>query len=91
MGAVLTSTGDSAGAIGTIEARNATLSATYGARFVNLLQVLKDANDGSPDDLADIAAGYVPRSLRSDAVHLNDAGYAIVAAAMRAAHLSMGW
>jgi hypothetical protein len=70
---------------------NAQLAATYGPRFVNVLQMLIDANDGSPTDLDDVAEGYVPSSLRSDASHLNDDGYAIVAEGFHAAHVAMGW
>lgn len=70
---------------------NAQLAATYGPRFVNVLQMLIDANDGSPTDLDDVADGYVPSSLRSDASHLNDDGYAIVAEGFHAAHVAMGW
>jgi hypothetical protein len=70
---------------------NAELGATYGPRFVNVLQDLIDANDGSPEDLEDVEGGFVPASLRSDATHLNDAGYANVAASFHAAHVAMGW
>lgn len=70
---------------------NAALAATYGACFVDLLQALKDAHDGSPGDLSDVGNGWVPRSLRADTIHPNDAGYAIVADAFRAANDAMGW
>lgn len=86
VGSVLipTALGDS----GTI---NAQLAETYGARFVDVLQALIGANDGSPADLADVANGYTPTSLRVDEVHLTDAGYAIAAAQFKAAHDAMGW
>lgn len=70
---------------------NARLSARYGARYVDLPGVLMQAHNGSAEDLADIAAQLVPRSLRIDAVHLNGAGYAIVAQAMHAATTARGW
>jgi lysophospholipase L1-like esterase len=63
----------------------------YGPRFVDVLAALRVAVDGSPEDAADVAAGYVPRSKRSDPVHLNDAGYAIVAATLKARHDAMGF
>lgn len=88
---VTMSTGDSAGAIAGLAAVNAALAATYGDRYVDLMAALVAAGDGSANDLADIAAGYVPRSLRADAVHLNDAGYAVVAATFRARTLAIGW
>lgn len=91
VGSVLTSAGDSEGTVATIEARNAALASTYGARFVDVLSALRAAHDGSPGDLEDIAASHVPRSLRHDAVHLNDAGYEIVAASFGAAHVAMEW
>lgn len=72
-------------------ALNARLKATYGARFVDVLSDLIGANDGSEGDLEDVASGYTPRSLRVDGVHLNDAGYAIVAAGFKAATDAMGW
>ncbi|WP_417247857.1 hypothetical protein [Celeribacter sp.] len=81
IGAILTSAADSASAVSNIEGLNADLATTYGAKFVDLLGALKAAGNGSPEDNADIANGYVPRSLRSDDVHLNDSGYEIVASA----------
>ncbi|NML74999.1 hypothetical protein HHL25_12775 [Rhizobium sp. S-51] len=70
---------------------NARLSASYGARYVDLPGLLRPAHNGSAEDLADVAAQLVPRSLRIDAVHLNGAGYAIVAQAMHAATTARGW
>jgi lysophospholipase L1-like esterase len=87
----LSASSDSAGKIAARTAFNAALSTAYGARYVDLPGALRTANDGSANDLLDIAAGYVPRSLRVDELHLNDAGYAIVAAAMHAATVSRGW
>jgi lysophospholipase L1-like esterase len=66
------------------QAVNSALQAAYGSRFVNVFAALQAENDGSGDDLADVASGLVPRSLRSDALHLNTAGYAIVSAAVLA-------
>ncbi|KKB11063.1 hypothetical protein VE25_14890 [Devosia geojensis] len=91
VGAILPSAGDSAAAIAAIAARNAHLASAHGRRFVDLLAVLQAAGDGSSGDAADIAAGLTPRSLRSDDVHLNDAGYALVASAFVQAHEAIGW
>lgn len=46
-------------------------------RFVECLTALQAANDGSTEDLQDVADGLVPRSLRSDFIHENAAGEAI--------------
>lgn len=43
------------------------------------------------DDDADIAAGFVPRSLRSDSIHLNDAGGMALAHAVHRAAQERGW
>ena len=43
------------------------------------------------DDDADIAAGYVPRSLRSDSIHLNDQGGIALAHAVHRAAQERGW
>lgn len=43
------------------------------------------------DDATDIANDVTPSSLRSDEIHLNDAGYAIVAASFKSANDAMGW
>lgn len=91
VGSILTSTGDNSGSVAAILARNATLASLYGQRFVDVFAALANANDGSPTDLANVAAGHTPASLRSDAIHLNDAGYAVVAAAFKAANDAMGW
>lgn len=84
VGSVLPSASDTVSGIGTINTLNADLAAIYGTRYVNILGALRAAGNGGAEDNADIAAGYVPRSLRSDAVHLNNAGYAVVATVMAA-------
>lgn len=91
VGAVLPSASDDAEALAGVSALNAALLVGHGSRFVDLVALLQMGHDGSAEDLADVAAGLVPRSLRSDAIHLNDAGYASVAGAMQAATLAMGW
>ncbi len=91
VGAILPSTADSGATLTQLTALNAELASTHGSRFVNLFAVLKAAANGSPEDSADVAAGFVPRSLRSDHLHLNDAGYVLVAGAFHAAHVAKGW
>ena len=53
-----------------LDAANASLAATYGARFIHLLPYLQAANNGSAGDLLDVQHGVVPRSLRVDATLL---------------------
>lgn len=91
VGAILTSAADGAGTVTAIQALNADLASIYDDRFVDLYAILRSHGDGSANDTADISNGYIPRSLRSDDVHLNNAGYAIVAEAMVAATLAKGW
>jgi lysophospholipase L1-like esterase len=70
---------------------DATMSSLYGERFVDIRAYLQSKNDGSANDLADIAAGLVPRSLRSDTIHCNDKGYQLVAECYQAKLASLGW
>lgn len=91
IGSIMPWATDSEAAIAAQQALNASLLAAYAERFINVISILQAANDGSPGDLADIAAGYTPRSLRSDSGHLNDAGYGLAAAAFKAANDAMGW
>lgn len=90
---VLNASGEGTGssALDTITALNADLAGLYGRRFVDLRAALLANHNGSSGDLDDIAAGIPPRSLRSDGIHLNDAGYAVVAGAMQAATVARGW
>ncbi len=46
---------------------------------MTLLQYLQMRGDGSANDNADIAAGFVPRSLRKDSLHPNLAGQTAIA------------
>lgn len=48
------------------------LTQKYGDRVLRVREFSWQFNDGSADDLADVAAGCVPRSLRLDAVHWNE-------------------
>lgn len=72
-------------------ARNAALQARFGSRFIDLLPALQAAGDGGANDNSDIANGWVPRSLRSDDVHLLNAGYAVVAPTYKAGLVAQGW
>lgn len=70
-------------------ALNARLKAIYGSRFVDLRASLIAA--AGPGDAEDVQADIVPRSLRYDNIHLNDAGYRIVAVAMHDATVRLGF
>jgi lysophospholipase L1-like esterase len=62
---------------------NADLKATYGIRFVDVRPLLVAAYDKtSPQDVIDHKNDVVPASLRSDKLHLNTAGYKVVAQAI---------
>ncbi len=74
-----------------ITAVNDQLAAKYGNRFVNVRAALIAAAT-SPGDDADVALDRIPASLTiSDGMHLNDAGYVVVASAVRKALLDRGW
>ena len=71
---------------------NADLSRTYGSRFVPVREELVgNANLRWPEDQADVATDVVPISLRTDTVHLNDHGHAIVAGAIERAMINNRW
>jgi hypothetical protein len=88
---VLTASTDSDGQVGAIAAINANLKTVYGPRFVDVLAELLAAGNGSPEDIADAARGIVPRSLRTDFVHLTRHGNEIVAASQVAATQRLGF
>lgn len=92
VGGVLNAGAEIAGsaAHGRIVALNADLAALYGPRFVDLRAMAIAAGDPVADS-ADIANDVIPASLRSDGVHLNDAGYSLVAQAFHAATIARGW
>jgi|GEM_PF-1816542 len=59
---------------------NAQLSATYGTRYVPIREALVAAyNPALTNDVYDYNLDIPPASLRSDQIHLNNAGYAAVA------------
>lgn len=74
-----------------IEQFNAELAQAYPGHFLDALGALQQADDGTANDAADIAAGLVPRSLRTDDVHLNDAGYAVIAGLVATATTARRW
>lgn len=53
--------------------------------------MVENYNPAVPQDVTDYANKVVPSSLRSDAIHLNNAGYAVVAAAVASHITSRGW
>lgn len=70
---------------------SAVVAAVGSGLFVPTLAALQAANDGSANDLADVANGLVPRSLRSDAQHLNTAGWTVYAAQIASKITALGW
>lgn len=72
---------------------NADLAALYGLRFVDVRTplVAEGAPGGSAENATDYGRDIVPSGLRSDNIHLLNAGYAIVASAFKAANDAMGW
>lgn len=77
----------------TIEAQWQSVEDAAPNNYVPIMQALWDANDGSAGDLADVANGITPRSLRepADSLHPNDAGAAVIAAEIVAALQAKGW
>ena len=62
----------------------ALVKAKYPYEYIDTRSLLQRNNDGSANDLADIASGIPPRSkLAGDRYHLNTAGYGIVAAEIK--------
>lgn len=88
---VLASTSADAARVAVLQQMNRDLASLYGHRFVDVYSALLASGNGSVEDNADIAAGYTPRSLRVDAIHLTTAGNAIVAQKVRERMLREGW
>lgn len=91
VGSLLIGSNFGASRIADVKATNALLARTYGKRFVDIGAALAAGADGSAEDAADVAAGFPPRSLRVDQLHLNAAGYAIVAKAWHDATVELGF
>jgi lysophospholipase L1-like esterase len=71
---------------------NAALKAAYGERFVPINDLLlAKANHRFEEDRLAVSRGTLPRSLRSDKLHLNDAGALEVAVAVNDAFVRLGW
>lgn len=91
---VLNAEGESPGTANYIQmaAINALLLSTYPSNYLEVREVLVAAyNPSLSQDVIDNANDTVPTSLRSDAVHLNTAGYAIVAGLVQGFLVSKGW
>lgn len=58
-------------------------SDSAGNHYIPTLETLKAANDGSANDLADVANDIVPRSLRTDTIHENSDGSDVRAGAVK--------
>lgn len=74
-----------------IASRNSYWSDLHGDKFLDVFALLRANGNGGAQDNADIAKGQVPTSLCSDEIHLNDAGYAIVANAVYAKIIALGY
>ncbi|MFA5941898.1 MAG: hypothetical protein WC809_21315 [Sinimarinibacterium sp.] len=71
---------------------NADLAGGYPNNFINIRKILVDSYDSSqPQDVIDHRNDVTPSSLRNDDVHLNEAGYAIIAQQVAAFIRSEGW
>lgn len=68
------------------------IKAKYPANFIDIQELLLcNYNPGIPQDVTDFENKVVPSSLRADAIHLNTAGYAIVANAVKSFIDAKGW
>lgn len=63
----------------TITTLNNDLKALYGDKFVNMREFLVSQHNQTSQDLIDFSNDIPPTSLRSDNIHLNTAGYNLVA------------
>lgn len=76
----------------TRDAYIAQIEAYCGAsHFLHTKAGLQALNDGSPDDLTDLANDILPRSIRSDQIHLNATGNTGLAALIYPRLVSEGW
>ena len=63
---------------------NSQLASIYGSHYLDVRSILVAAyNPGNPTDVTDHANDCPPSSLRYDTLHLNTAGYGVVAAAIK--------
>jgi putative lipoic acid-binding regulatory protein len=86
-------TTNAVGSAGFLEilATRAAIIAAFPNNYVDIPAALAAAGDGSANDNADIAAGYTPRSLLADTIHLNLAGQTVVKNANKAAIIARGY
>jgi len=71
---------------------NARMRQEFGDHYLDVRQLLIDHyNAQSARDQADVAADVPPSSLRADDLHPNDAGYAVIAAALADFIRARGW
>jgi lysophospholipase L1-like esterase len=77
----------------TLTGLNTDLQTLYGSRYVDVRGplVAAGAPTGAYPDATHYAFDQPPDGVRSDTLHLNDAGYAIVAAAVYAKLTEFGW
>ena len=75
----------------TFDATVAALQAAFPNNYVECLTALKAANDGSANDLADVANDIVPRSLRIDPIHENATGTGVRCGQIAAFINGKGW
>ncbi len=73
-------------------ASNEAVRLVYPNNHIDIRSILVAAyNPAIPQDVTDHTNNVIPSSLRSDTVHLNDAGYLIVATAVRDFITAKGW
>lgn len=72
-------------------ATNDALKAAYPRNFLDIRAILVRSGTGTGQDAIDAANDVVPSSLRVDAIHLNTAGYAVVANAVYNFFILNGW
>ena len=68
----------------TITQLNTDLAAIYGTRFIDIRTILVNSGTGTGQDLTDKNNDAIPLSLRTDTIHLNRLGNAVVANAVYA-------
>jgi len=74
------------------DAKVADIAAHVGSNhYIECLTALKAGNDGSANDLQDVANNIVPRSLRSDAIHETEEGTAIRTKSIQQFIARKGW
>lgn len=75
-----------------LTALNIILANSYGRHYVPVREkLIAAANRRFEEDARNLEDDVVPASLRSDSLHLNDVGQAIVAESVQAAMVANGW